>query len=228
VSRTFSLEEAQQQEPSVSVNFTDQTVPNGTEQVTVDSAEFTQADGSAGDYVVVVHTIDEFGAPVGEVSKPIGASGDLTGAEEDITVDLTAADGPIDSITEDVTLRAMLHTTDNNSAFGTRLGSEDAAIDGIEPGDETDDANITISEDIFVEPAPGVRNSEGPPQDSDGDGISEDVNGDGQFNFKDVIALAFTKEDRLTDQQRDAFDVDEDGDFDFDDVVELAFDPDRN
>jgi hypothetical protein len=37
----------------------------------------------------------------------------------------------------------MLHTTDNDSAFGTRLGK---AIDGIESGDETDDANITVEE----------------------------------------------------------------------------------
>jgi hypothetical protein len=39
----------------------------------------------------------------------------------------------------------MLHTTDDNSAFGNRLGSENAAIDGIERGDETDDANVTAS-----------------------------------------------------------------------------------
>ena len=207
------------------MNFTDQTVPNGTEEVTVDSANFTRADGSAGDYVVVVHTIDEFGAPVGEVSNPIGASGDLTGAEEDITVDLTAADGPIDSITENVTLRAMLHTTDNNSAFGTRLGSEDAAIDGIERGDETDDANITISEETFVEPLPGAGDEADVPQDPNGDGTFEDVNGDNQVNFEDVIDLAFAlpEADNLTDQQRNALDIDGDGDVDFDDVVDLAF-----
>ncbi|CAJ51334.1 EF-hand domain-containing protein [Haloquadratum walsbyi] len=229
VSRDFSLEEAQAQEPSVSVNFTDQTVPNGTEEVTVNSANFTRADGSAGDYVVVVHVVNATKFDRGidnSISAPVGASENLSNGAESITVDLNSSaafegDDALDTLSENVTLRTMLHTTDNDTAFGTRLGN---AIDGIEPGDETDDANITISEDTFVEPAPGT-DAESPPQDSDGDGKFEDVNGDNATNFDDVVALAFvlTEKDDLTQQQRDAFDINDDGVVNFDDVVRLAF-----
>jgi hypothetical protein len=48
----------------------------------------------------------------------------------------------------------MLHTTDNESAFGTRLG---VAIDGLERGDETDDANITVQEEAGVPEDPAER-----------------------------------------------------------------------
>ena len=149
-SQTITVEEAQQQEPSVSVTFNDQSVQNGTEEVTVDSANFTRADGSAGDYVVVVHVVNdtEFdGGLDSSISAPVGASGNLSNGAESITVDLNSSaafegDDALDTLSENVTLRAMLHTTANDSAFGTRLGN---AIDGIEPGDETDDADITVT-----------------------------------------------------------------------------------
>ena len=165
----ITVEEAQQQEPSVSVNFTDKTVPNGTEEVTVDSANFTRADGSAGDYVVVVHVVNdtEFnGGLDNSISAPVGASGNLSNGAESITVDLNSSaafeDGDaLDTLSENVTLRAMLHTTANDSAFGTRLGN---AIDGIEPGDETDDANITVTPESPLDGPAGEFDA-----DADGD-----------------------------------------------------------
>nr|AKY04227.1 cell surface adhesin [uncultured haloarchaeon] len=163
---TITVEEAQQQEPSVSVTFNDQSVQNGTEEVTVDSANFTRADGSAGDYVVVVHVVNdtEFnGGLDNSISAPVGASGNLSNGAESITVDLNSSaafeDGDaLDTLSENVTLRAMLHTTANDSAFGTRLGN---AIDGIEPGDETDDADITIAPESPLEGAPGEFDTDG-------------------------------------------------------------------
>ncbi len=154
--------EAADDQPVATVTFDDKTVQNGTEEVTVESANFTRADGSAGDYVVVVHVVNETRFDRGvdnSISAPVGASGNLSNGAENITVDLNSSaafeDGDaLDSLTENVTLRAMLHTTDNDSAFGTRLGS---AIDGLEPGDETDDANITVQEEAGVPEDPAER-----------------------------------------------------------------------
>ncbi|MGM0591971.1 MAG: hypothetical protein ACQETI_10165 [Halobacteriota archaeon] len=62
-----------------------------------------------------------------------------------------------------------------------------------------------------------------PPTDPDGDGLYEDVNGDGQATFGDAIELAFVNGAGLTDAQQTALDFDADGDVDFDDAISLAF-----
>jgi hypothetical protein len=95
----------------------------------------------------VVNDTEFDGGLDSSISAPVGASGNLSNGAESITVDLNSSaafeDGDaLDTLSENVTLRAMLHTTANDSAFGTRLGN---AIDGIEPGDETDDADITVT-----------------------------------------------------------------------------------
>lgn len=62
-----------------------------------------------------------------------------------------------------------------------------------------------------------------PPKDPDGDGLFEDVDGNGEVTFNDAITLAFTNKADLTPEQIDALDMDGDGDVDFDDAVTLAF-----
>ena len=64
------------------------------------------------------------------------------------------------------------------------------------------------------------------PTNTDDDGKLEDVNGDAESTFDDVIALAFviSQTGQLTEQQRDALNIDGEGDVDFDDVIALAFD----
>jgi hypothetical protein len=77
----------------------------------------------------------------------------------------------------------------------------------------------------FSAPVPGA-DGQGPPTDTDDDGKLEDVNGDGESTFDDVIALAFviSQTGQLTEQQRDALNINGEGDVDFDDVIALAFD----
>jgi hypothetical protein len=60
-----------------------------------------------------------------------------------------------------------------------------------------------------------------PPVDPDGDGLYEDVNGDGNVAFDDAVSIAFAGD--LTESQQSALDFDNDGDVDFDDAVALAF-----
>nr|ABQ76136.1 probable cell surface adhesin [uncultured haloarchaeon] len=139
---------------SASVTFNDQSVQNGTEEVTVASANYTLADGSEGDYVVVMHVVNDDGS----ISSPVGASSDQTGSASDITVDLndTSAafeDGDaLDTLTENTTLRAMLHETSSDSAFGPSLGLA------------TDDADITVTPESPIDGPAGDFDT-----DADGD-----------------------------------------------------------
>jgi pectinesterase len=68
-----------------------------------------------------------------------------------------------------------------------------------------------------------VGGGRGPPTDPDGDGLYEDVDGDGNVDVDDAVALAFVDGGALDAGQRLALDVDGDGDVDFDDAVALAF-----
>jgi hypothetical protein len=77
-------------------------------------------------------------------------------------------------------------------------------------------------EPLFTEPLPGTGGV-GPPTDANGDGVVEDVDGNGQEEFADVVAFAFLDASRLTAAQRDVLDYNDDGSVDFGDVLELAF-----
>jgi subtilisin family serine protease len=75
---------------------------------------------------------------------------------------------------------------------------------------------------VFTAPVPGSGEA-APPTDPDDDGLYEDVDGDGDVDFDDAVALAFVDASELTPGQVTALDFDRDGDVDFDDAVELAF-----
>jgi PKD repeat protein len=56
-----------------------------------------------------------------------------------------------------------------------------------------------------------------PPTDPDDDGVFEDVNGNGQLDFDDVVVLF----ENLSDAEAEFQDVNGNGRIDFDDIVEL-------
>jgi hypothetical protein len=86
----------------------------------------------------------------------------------------------------------------------------------------TNNGNATTPETPFTEPLPGVQ-SNNAPTDTDGDGLYEDINGDGVSNFDDAVSLAFADTSTLSQAQTTALDFNDDGDVDFEDAVELAF-----
>jgi hypothetical protein len=105
---------------------------------------------------------------------------------------------------------------------------------GTGTGDAIDPARVSLSVDQsegsdgpFDGPAPGIEEAAGPPLDADGDGKYEDVNGDGETDFADVVDFAFAlgATDQLTAGQRAAFNFDGDAgdEVTFGDVVSLAF-----
>ncbi|MFB6092297.1 MAG: hypothetical protein ABEK02_04715 [Haloquadratum sp.] len=75
---------------------------------------------------------------------------------------------------------------------------------------------------LFGAPLPGADAAK-PPTDPDGDGLYEDVNGDGAVTFDDAVALSFVNATELRSEQVAALDFDGDGDLDIDDAVALAF-----
>jgi hypothetical protein len=197
---------------TASVTFDDTTVTNGTETVTVDSADYTLANGSAGDYVVVVHLVQSGSAPI------VGYSSVQSGSASNVRVDLNESGqqgDALEAVTSNVTLRAMLHARNASSNFGSPLMMNGSKV--------TSDANITVSPDVFTQPIPGAG-GQGPPTNLDTDPRYEDINGDGQGTFADAIALAFAQTGNLTQRQLTALDHDGDGDVDFDDAIDLAFD----
>ncbi|MGM0590357.1 MAG: LamG-like jellyroll fold domain-containing protein [Halobacteriota archaeon] len=74
--------------------------------------------------------------------------------------------------------------------------------------------------ELFQNPIGGAQ---APPSDPDGDGLYEDVNGDGQATFDDAITLAFTSSGSLSADQIEALDFDGDAQLTFSDAIELAF-----
>jgi hypothetical protein len=76
---------------------------------------------------------------------------------------------------------------------------------------------------LFEEPVRGLPFA---PRDPDGDGLYQDVNGDGSQDLGDVFDLAFVvlpSTGELSPAQEAAFDFDGDGELTFDDVFALAF-----
>ncbi len=109
-------------------------------------------------------------------------------------------------------------TNDNDTAINESRLSVEVEIDAPQDAPQ----NTT---NPFSAPVPGA-DGQGPPTDTDDDGKLEDVNGDAESTFEDVVALAFviSQTGQLTEQQRDALNIDGEGDVDFDDVIALAFD----
>ena len=109
-------------------------------------------------------------------------------------------------------------------------GSAEPGAWSVEVGQLTDDAGGPIdagrvrvmvrSPTPFDTVVPGSL-GRGPPTDPDGDGLIEDVNGDGRTTISDAIAVAFVDRDRLTDDQAASLDFNRDGRFSFLDAVQL-------
>jgi hypothetical protein len=88
------------------------------------------------------------------------------------------------------------------------------------------DGTLRVAETAFPDGIPGGT-SDTPPTDTDGDGLVEDLDGDGQFTFVDVVELVFAidtlAETDLSQAQTAALDHSNDGTVGFTDVIDLVF-----
>jgi hypothetical protein len=191
---------------AASVTLDDQTVLNGSSTVTVASA--TLSEGG----FVVIHSTPVVPTNGTAADSVIGNSSYIADNASDIEITLN------ETITANTTLVAMAHQDTNDNQL-----YEFPSADGpyTENGSPVVDAgNITVQDSPFTQPFPGEP---GTPQDLNDDGLYEDVNGDGQLTFDDIIAFAFNLDATLTSEQADALDFDGSGTVDFADVIELAF-----
>ena len=194
--------------PTATVTFNDQTVTNGSDTVTVDSANLSE-----GGFVAIHSTPvnPDNGTPVDTV---VGVSEYLgNGTSENITVTL---DEPL---TENQTLVAMPHLDTNGNEvydFVTSNGSAD--------GPYTEDgAAVVDTASITVETVEGpdvITEGGEPAQDLDDDGVYEDVDGDGELTIFDVQAL-FDNRDDIASENVEFFDFDDNGEVDIFDVQQL-------
>ena len=198
--------------PTATVTFSDQTVENGSTNVTVDSANLSDGGFVAIHSTPVVNETQNITA----VDSVVGVSEYLgNGTSENITVTL---DEPL---TENQTLVAMPHQDTNGNEvydFVTSNGSADGAYteDG---APVTDTASITVEADDVE--GPGVITEGGEPaQDLDGDGTFEDIDGDGELTIFDVQAL-FDNRDDIASENVEFFDFDDNGEVDIFDVQQL-------
>jgi hypothetical protein len=85
---------------------------------------------------------------------------------------------------------------------------------------------FTIQQNAFDRELPSVE-GEGPPLNVDDDDAYEDILGDGEFDFQDVIGFVFGLNEiqrmDLTPAQVDALDHNDDGEVNFVDVIDLVF-----
>ena len=108
-------------------------------------------------------------------------------------------------------------------------GSDNKRDDGKQGGDKapkTDDGDEVFSEPVVLRLAESTF-SIGPPTDPDGDGIYEDVTGNGELTIVDAVShaivVASVQEETvtLTDDQAAAVDINGDGTVTFEDAYEL-------
>jgi hypothetical protein len=145
--------------------------------------------------------------------------------DESGTVSATVTNGGAVSATKSVALTVDGQTVATEQV--TLDAGESATVEFTLTGGDVGTVSYTVStadDSISGEVAvtlPVVGNSEGPPADLDGDGLYEDVNGDGTVDVGDVQTLfAHDEEDAIQDHVA-AFDFNGDGTVDVGDVQTL-------
>lgn len=82
----------------------------------------------------------------------------------------------------------------------------------------TSGGTLTVQDGLGV---PAVGDSANPPTDPDGDGLAEDVNGNGGTDFDDVVTLFENMEGDAVQGNAEVFDFNGNDQLDFQDIVEL-------
>jgi hypothetical protein len=213
---------------TATVRFDDQTVQDDSIIVTVAPAQFKNESVPEEGFVVVVHETSSEAYRSGgenEIGPKVGKSDVLSpGTRQNITVDLNTAFGSSDSLrklTQNQTLVTMFHRADTTNSDSVNHGAH-ITRDG-DPVTARAELTVEAASSPFSEgkDVSGIGAGKAP-TDPD-DGKFEDINGDREATFDDVIALTFVNQTQLNSQQTTALDFDSDGNVGFDNVIELRF-----
>jgi PKD repeat protein len=186
-----------------------------------DSAEYdivvSDADGGVGVYSMTVAVDDPSVASITNVS--------LAGVGDELTDVQIAEDGTSATVeavlvdTADEGAVTLGTVTVESAAEGTAAVSLDVSELGDESGnpyDVTATSGATLEASTLV-----VGNSDAPAQDPDGDGVYEDVNGDGSVDVLDVQTLFADRDGSVVQNSPEAFDFNGDGTFSLLDIQTL-------
>jgi PKD repeat protein len=163
------------------------------------------------------------------VTVQVEDSGSGTGTVSGVVSD-TALD-PIPNATVEVFLngsKVATAVTDQKGRYTVELSPGEYVVTGSAKGYASAEKTVTVTEgmttsaDLVLEAiAEGPIVVENPAQDLDGDGLYEDVNGDGSFNIIDVSALLDNYEGATVQNNVDLFDFNGDGSVNIIDVSAL-------
>jgi PKD repeat protein len=169
-------------------------------------------------YTLTVTTEDGDVATVDGASYPdaLGLTSSPIVSDGGGSVTLKAADigGAVDPGATDVTLATV--TLDAGDYGETALTTDIARLDD-DDGSAIDAS--TVAGSLAVQP-PSVGDNPAP-TDPDGDGLYEDLNGNGEFEFDDVVTLFEHLEDPSVTDHAELYDFNDNGRIDYDDVVTL-------
>jgi len=152
-----------------------------------------------------VTVADAFGAQTVSVAED-GSEATIRFVDLEDEIQTVGSDG-------EVTLAAV--ALSGTGAGGTDL---DVAVDRLSDDDGADVPTAAESGPVYVGP-PAVGGT--PPTDPDGDGLYEDVNGNGRLDYDDVVAFFEDLESDPIASYPNAYDFNQNGDIDYDDVVAL-------
>ena len=177
----------------------------------------SDADGGVGVYSMTVAVDDPGVASITNVT--------LAGVSDEVTDVQIAEDG------SSATVEAVLVDTDDEGAvtIGTVAvesaaeGTATLSLDVSELGDESGTPyDVTATSGATLEASTLVVGaSDAPAQDPDGDGVYEDVNGDGSVDVLDVQTLFADRDGSVVQNSPEAFDFNGDGEFSLLDIQTL-------
>jgi hypothetical protein len=144
-------------------------------------------------------------------------------AGDPVAVPVTVTNDGTEPVTVPMTVTVDGTAVANASVTVPSGGSETATPNATFPAVGTYAVRVNDARPVTVWAGPEPLYHDRVPGDPDGDGLYEDVNGDGEATFADAIALAFVEFGDLSTGQVDSVDFDGDGDADFHDAVTLAF-----
>jgi PKD repeat protein len=159
---------------------------------------------------------------LGGGSQVIDVAGDGSSAEAEYAFRDTDDTGSVTII--EVTVEAQSGGETDLSIVPSTGNSDVLVFDETGTGYDvtgTNGATITVAGDTPTPTLPTVCPDCSAPTDPDGDGLYEDVNGNGEQDFDDIVVLFENLESAAVTENADAYDFNGNDEIDFDDVVTL-------
>lgn len=178
-------------------------------------------DVSGYDFTVAVDNVDVAEITDGELVAFGGELGDVSIAEDGSSVSFEEAVGEQNVGEENFTIATVTLSTGEQEGETVFSVVDDAEIqdnDGDEYAITPDTANVTVTE---APSAPDVTGDGNPATDTTGDGLYNDVDGDGEFNIFDVQALFQHRNSDAVQENVELFDFTGNGEVTVFDAQEL-------